>query len=45
MLDSEKVHSQMALSADDAKRMADTFGANASVQGWNVLIIDDGAHL
>ena len=41
------MHSQMVLSLEDAKRIADACRAKAGEQGWKVVvaIVDDGAHL
>ncbi len=38
---------QLALSIEDARRMADAARAEAKKQGWNVVvaIVDDGGHL
>ena len=41
------MHSQIILSIDDAKHIADACRAKASAEGWNVVIaiVDDGGHL
>ena len=41
------MHSQIVLSLEDAKRIADACRAKAGEQGWQVVvaIVDDGAHL
>lgn len=41
------MHSQLVLSVDDAKRIADACHAKALEKGWKVVIaiVDEGAHL
>jgi glc operon protein GlcG len=41
------MHSQIVLSVDDAKRIADACRAQAIEKGWKVVIaiVDEGAHL
>jgi glc operon protein GlcG len=41
------MHSQIVLSVDDAKRIADACRAKATEKGWKVAIaiVDEGAHL